>query len=144
MAILNIENYRSIVRYEEVGVRDKRDVPWLENEFATFCIHITAYRKSMEAKEEKEQAVDLAITNLKKDIEETLILIFDRNIDINEKSINELNHLQKRVDKLDSRLQEARDKSAKANFSIKVFLDGATVEKSASSVLVRANRSHWR
>ena len=92
----------------------------------------------MEAKEEKEQAVDLAITNLRKDIEETLILIFDRNIDIKEKSINELNHLQKRVDKLDSRLQEARDKSAKANFSIKVFLDGANVERSASSILVKA------
>ena len=42
------------------------------------------------------------------------------------------------MDKLDSRLQEARDKSSKANFNIKVFLDVATVEKSASSVLVRA------
>ena len=138
VATLNTENYRGIVRYEEVGVRDKGDIQWLENEFATFCIHVTAYRKSMEAKEEKEQAVDLAITNLKKDIEETLILIFDRGIDINEKSVNELNHLQKRIDKLDSRLQEARDKSPKANFSIKVFLDGANVERSASSILVKA------
>ena len=76
VATLNIENYRSIVRYEEVGVRDKRDVPWLENEFAAFCIHVTAYRKSMEAKEERENAVDLAVANLRRDIEETVILLW--------------------------------------------------------------------
>ena len=134
---LNQEEYRDTIKYEE-RVSERADIPWLENEFSEFCKHITAYNKSMEDREERENNIERCIANLKSDVEETLCLVFEDACTLSLKPIAELNHLLRRIDRLETRVQETRNQSASGNFNVTVTINGVEETRTASSMILKA------
>ena len=146
LVVLSEERYRDAAVYEDSGVRNRGDIPYLDAEFRGIRNHVAKFNEDKAEEERREDIVQRSINNLKQDIEIVLDRIYGREIDISNMKLLNLQFLKEKVTECERRLSELRNTTDKANFMVRVELDGEVVEAMGTVMLnsARTDCVYWR
>ena len=138
LGVLSDENYREAARFVDVEVRDRMDIPELEEEFKKVRGHVSKFNLEKADDERREDHANRSVLNMKEDIEQVLGKVYNGSLELSKMKLTELQFLKEKVVDCDRRLNELRNVTPKAKFKVAVRVKGSTVEEFATSWLLQA------
>ena len=73
LGVLSDENYREAARFIDVEVRDRMDIPELEEEFKKVRGHVSKFNLEKADDERREDHANRSVLNMKEDIEQVIM-----------------------------------------------------------------------
>ena len=134
------EEYHEAARFVDAEVRDRIDIPELEEEFKKVRTHVSKFNADKAEDERREDYANRSVINMRDDIESVLNRVYNGPLELTRMKLTELQFLKDKVFDCEKRLNELRNMTPKAKFKIKIKMKGLYVEELATSWLLQAGQ----
>ena len=140
LGVLSTEEYREAARFVDTEIRDRIDIPELEEEFKKVRTHVSKFNADKAEDERREDYANRSVINLRDDIESVLNRVYNGPLELTRMKLTELQFLKEKIFECEKRLNELRNVTPKAKFKVKIRMKDSYVEELATNWLLQAGQ----